>query len=108
MYFGKIEIVNIELESKNPSKFIFHLNEYYSDIIHKNEPEYWTRNQLLSIFNLYLKSSSEELNPYNQEVRRLGDLIEKSYSSVAMILNNFAYVDPHNKQHGMIGLKEGA
>ena len=31
IYFGKIEIVNVELEPKNPSRFIFHLNEYYSD-----------------------------------------------------------------------------
>ncbi|GAB3793182.1 hypothetical protein GCM10028819_04400 [Spirosoma humi] len=108
IYFGKIEIVSIELESQHPSKFIFHLNEYYADTTHKTVSDLWTRNQLLAVFNLYLKLPPEKFDPNNKEIKILASLLGKSDSSVAMRLNNFAFVDPYNKQHGMIGLEEGA
>ncbi len=108
IYFGKIEIVSIELESQHPSKFVFHLNEYYADTTYKTVSDHWTRKQLLAVFNLYLKLPPGKLDPSNKEIGNFASLIGKSDSSVAMRLNNFAFVDPYNKQHGTIGLKEGS
>ncbi|WP_227699094.1 HNH endonuclease [Spirosoma radiotolerans] len=108
IYFGKIEIVNVQLESRQPSKFIFHLNDYYADTTYKTISDYWTREQLLAVFNLYLKLPPSKLDPSNYEIKKLASLIGKSDSSVAVRLNNFAFVDPYNQQHGMIGLEEGA
>ncbi|AKD58248.1 restriction endonuclease [Spirosoma radiotolerans] len=70
--------------------------------------DYWTREQLLAVFNLYLKLPPSKLDPSNYEIKKLASLIGKSDSSVAVRLNNFAFVDPYNQQHGMIGLEEGA
>ncbi|QDK83247.1 hypothetical protein EXU85_33465 [Spirosoma sp. KCTC 42546] len=108
IYFGKIEVVSIELESQYPSKFVFHLNEYYADTTYKTVSDHWTRKQLLAVFNLYLKLPPGKLDPSNKEVINFASLIGKSASSAAMRLNNFAFVDPYNKQHGTIGLQEGS
>ncbi|AUD07273.1 restriction endonuclease [Spirosoma pollinicola] len=108
IYFGRIEVIDVEVKAKYPSKFIFHLNEYYSDVTYNTVSEQWNRAQLLSVFNLYLKLPPGELNLTNEEIKKLAKLIGKSESSVAMKLNNFAFTDPYNKQNGIIGLEEGA
>lgn len=108
IYFGKIDIINFETELKKPSRFVFHLTDYYRDSTEKVNSENWNRNQLLVIFNLYLKISSGELETGNIEIRELALLIGKYESSIAIKLNNFAYTDPYNQQHGLIGLDEGA
>ena len=108
LYFGKVQVVDVERESKSPSRFIFHLTDYYSDVNQKVISENWNRKQILAVFNLYLKLSSGNLEPNNQDVRELASIIGKYENSVAMRLNNFAYTDPYNKQHGIAGLSEGA
>ena len=107
-YFGKIEVIHVELEKRRPSRFIFHLNDYYSNVVNETISEYWSRRELLTIFNLYLKLPLDNFEPDNQEIKYLASLIGKSSSSVAMRLNNFAYIDTYNQQHGIVGLEEGA
>lgn len=107
-YFGKIEVIDVEVETKRPSRFIFHLNDYYANVVNETIADYWSRRELLTVFNLYLKLPFGKFEPDNQEIKSLSRLIGKSNSSVAIRLNNFAYVDPYNHQHGIIGLAEGA
>ncbi|WP_245859605.1 HNH endonuclease [Spirosoma aerolatum] len=107
-YFGKIEVVDVELEINRPSRFIFHLNDYYSNIVNETISEYWSRRQLLTVFNLYLKLQSRNFSPDNPDIIYLSKLIGKSVNSIAIRLNNLAYIDPYNNQHGIVGLEEGA
>ena len=108
IYFGKVEVVDVELETKRPSRFIFHLSDYYSNIVNETISDYWSRRELLAVFNLFLKLPFGKFDPDNQEIKSLSGLIGKSSSSIAMRLNNFAYIDTYNQQHGIIGLEEGA
>lgn len=108
IYFGEVQVVDVEVETKKPSRFVFHLTDYYSDVDQKIISESWSREQTLAVFNLYLKLSSGKLEPDNHEVRELASMIGKYENSVAMRLNNFAYTDPYNKRHEIIGLSEGA
>lgn len=108
IYFGKIEVVDIDFEVSKPSKFIFHLAEYYNDITESTEQEGWSRQQLIVAFNTYLKLPFGSFDPRNEEVVKISQLIGKSTSSVAQRLNNFAYSDPYNSKHTLIGRSEGA
>ena len=108
IYFGRVQVIDVEIETKKPSKFVFHLTDYYSDVDQKIISESWSRNQTLAVFNLYLKLSSGKLEPDNHEVRELALMIGKYENSVAMRLNNFAYTDPYNKQNNIVGLSTGA
>lgn len=67
----------------------------------------WTKEELILAFNLYLKLPFGKFHQGNQEVKRLAKLIDRTPSSVAMRLSNFASLDPYHQQRGVIGLKGG-
>lgn len=67
----------------------------------------WTRDELILALNLYLKLPFGKLHSGTSEIIHLAKLINRSASSVAMRLNNFAHVDPYHKQRGIIGLAGG-
>lgn len=68
---------------------------------------YWTRNELIVAFNLYLKLPFGKLHTGTKEIKELADLVGRSHSSMAMRLNNFAHVDPYHQQRGIVGLANG-
>ncbi|MFP4605928.1 MAG: HNH endonuclease [Bacteroidales bacterium] len=68
----------------------------------------WTKEELILAFNLYLKLPFGKFHQGNPEVQRLATLINRTPSSVAMRLSNFASLDPYHQQRGVIGLKGGA
>lgn len=68
----------------------------------------WTQEELLLAFNLYLKLPFGKMHHNNPEVIHLASLIDRTPSSVAMRLTNFASIDPYHQARGIIGLPGGA
>lgn len=71
------------------------------------ERKLWTRNELILSLNLYLKLEFGKLHKGNPQIIELAYLIERTPSSIAMRLNNFASVDPYHQQRGIKGLDGG-
>lgn len=67
----------------------------------------WTRNELILTFNLYLKLPFGKMHSRNPEVIHLANIIERTPSSVAIRLTNFAHIDPFHQQRGIKGMSGG-
>jgi len=67
----------------------------------------WEREELVLAFNLYLKLSFGKMHKGNSEVINLSRLINRTPSSVAMRLANFASIDPFHQERGVVGLIGG-
>lgn len=67
----------------------------------------WTKDELVLALNLYLKLPFGKLHSSNPEIIRLSRLLNRTPSSVAMRLNNFASIDPYHQQRGIKGLDGG-
>lgn len=67
----------------------------------------WTKEELIVTFNLYLKLPFGKFHQGNPEVKKLAELIDRTPSSVAMRLSNFASLDPYHQQRGIVGLPGG-
>jgi putative restriction endonuclease len=63
----------------------------------------WTRSELILAVNLYCKLPFGRLHKLNPEVINLATLIERTPSSVAYKLVNFASLDPSLKARGIKG-----
>jgi len=68
----------------------------------------WTRNELILAFNLYLKIPFGKMHRGNPDIVKLAKLINRTPSSVAMRLTNFASIDPFHRSRGISGLPGGA
>jgi putative restriction endonuclease len=78
--------------------------KYSKDQMVKN---FWTREELIVTFNLYLKLPFGKLDGRTKEVKDLADIIGRTDNAVSMRLNNFAHVDPYHQQRGIVGLANG-
>lgn len=67
----------------------------------------WTREELILVFNLYLKLPFGKMHRGNPQVIKLSKLIDRTPSSVAMRLTNFASIDPFHQERGVVGLTGG-
>jgi len=65
----------------------------------------WTRDELILAINLYCKLPFGRLHRLNPEVIALGELIDRTPSSVAYKLVNFASLDPSLQARGIKGAK---
>lgn len=65
----------------------------------------WTREDLLLALNLYYKIPFGQFNQNNAKVICLANLINRTPSSVAMQLSNFASLDPYHQGRGVSGLR---
>lgn len=65
----------------------------------------WTREELILAFNLYCKIPFGQFNQRSSKVIELAKLIERTPSSVAFKLVNFASIDPYHKQRGVKGMQ---
>jgi putative restriction endonuclease len=65
----------------------------------------WTREELLVGFNLYCQLPFGQLHRHNPRIIELAKLIDRTASSVAMKLVNFASLDPTHRSRGISGLK---
>lgn len=71
------------------------------------ERRLWTREELILALNLYLKLPFGKLHSSTPEIVHLASMMERTPSSIAMRLNNFAAVDPYHQMRGIIGLPGG-
>jgi len=67
----------------------------------------WTKDELILALNLYLKLPFGKLHSGTPEIIHLATILERTPSSIAMRLNNFASVDPYHQQRGIGGLPGG-
>ncbi|MCP4373462.1 MAG: HNH endonuclease [Deltaproteobacteria bacterium] len=65
----------------------------------------WTREDLLLALNLYYKIPFGQFDQRNQKVIELAKLIDRTPSSIAMQLSNFASLDPYHQNRGVSGLR---
>jgi putative restriction endonuclease len=72
------------------------------------EKRFWTRDEFILVFNLYLQLPFGKMDQRTKEVKELASLIGRTSSAVAMRLVNFASVDPFHQNRGISGLKGGA
>ncbi|MEX0981066.1 MAG: HNH endonuclease [Bacteroidales bacterium] len=68
----------------------------------------WTKEELILAFNLYLKLPFGKMHRSNPDVIYLAALINRTPSSVAMRLSNYASIDPFHRARGIKGLPGGA
>ena len=65
----------------------------------------WNRNELILAFNLYCKIPFSKINKSNQSIIELANAINRTPSSVAWKLVNFASLDPKITEKGLNGAK---
>ncbi|MBS1595764.1 MAG: HNH endonuclease [Bacteroidetes bacterium] len=72
-------------------------------------PRYnWTREQLITALNLYVKMGFTKVHYTNPKVIELAAIIGRSPSAVALKLVNFARLDPELQQRGVSGMSHGS
>jgi len=71
------------------------------------EKRFWSREELLLALNLYLKLPFGKMHSRTLEVIHLANLMNRTPSSIAMRLVNFASVDPFHQNRGIKGLAGG-
>jgi len=67
----------------------------------------WTREELILALNLYLKLPFGKMHSRTLEVIHLANIIDRTPSSIAMRLVNFASIDPFHQNRGVGGLPGG-
>lgn len=67
----------------------------------------WTREELILAFNLYLKLPFGKMHKHNPEIIHLANLVDRTPSSIAIRLTNFASVDPYHQARGVKGMTGG-
>jgi putative restriction endonuclease len=71
------------------------------------EKRFWSREELLLALNLYFKLPFGKMHSRTLEVIYLAKLMNRTPSSIAMRLVNFASVDPFHQNRGIKGLAGG-
>lgn len=67
----------------------------------------WTKNEMILVLNLYLKTPFGKMHKNNPEVIKIAQLIGRTPDAVAYRLANYAACDPQLKQRGISGLSHG-
>ncbi len=68
----------------------------------------WSRDELIVAFNLYCKTPFGRIHIHNPEIIALAKAIERTPSSVAWKLANFARLDPMLQQRNIKGASHGS
>lgn len=68
----------------------------------KGDP--WSREEMILVFNLYLKLPYGQMDHRNKQVKELASIMGRTDNSVAMRLNNFAACDPILISRGITSL----
>ena len=71
------------------------------------ERKTWTREELILVFNLYLKLPFGKLHTRTPEVIEMATLLGRTVNSIAIRLSNFAACDPFHQQRGIKGMVGG-
>ena len=64
----------------------------------------WSRHEAMLVFRLYCELPFGQMDHRNDDVIRVADLIQRTPSSVAIKLANFAHLDPAMRARGIRGM----
>lgn len=67
----------------------------------------WTKDELILVFNLYLKLPFGKMHRNTPEIIEMANLIGRTVNSVAIRLTNFASCDPYHQNRGVKGMVGG-
>lgn len=67
----------------------------------------WSREELILVFNLYLKLPFRKMHSRTPEVIEMANLIGRTVSSISIRLGNFASCDPYHQSRGVRGMVGG-
>lgn len=67
----------------------------------------WTREELILVFNLYLKLPFGRMHTRTPEIIEMANLTGRTVNSIAIRLVNFAACDPYHKDRGVKGMVGG-
>jgi putative restriction endonuclease len=67
----------------------------------------WTREELILVFNLYLKLPFGKLHRNTQEVIEMAHFLDRTVNSIAIRLTNYAACDPYHQSRGVKGMVGG-
>lgn len=71
------------------------------------EKKLWSREELILVFNLYLKLPFGKMHKQTPEVIEMANLIGRSVNSISIRLGNFASCDPYHQSRGVKGMIGG-
>lgn len=71
------------------------------------ERKLWSREELILVFNLYLKLPFGKMHTRTPEIIEMANLIGRSVNSIAIRLTNFAACDPYHQNRGVKGMVGG-
>ena len=64
----------------------------------------WTREETLAALSLYTQTPFGKMGPNNSDVQELAKRFDRTTSSIALKLANFASLDPEHQERGMSGM----
>lgn len=71
------------------------------------ERKLWTREELMLVFNLYLKLPFGKMHTRTPEIIEMANLLGRTVNSIAIRLTNFASCDPFHQNRGVKGMVGG-
>lgn len=71
------------------------------------ERKLWARDELMLVFNLYLKLPFGKMHTRTPEVIEMANLLGRTVNSIAIRLSNFASCDPYHQNRGVKGMVGG-
>lgn len=71
------------------------------------ERKLWTKEELILVFNLYLKLPFGKMHTRTPEIIEMANLLGRTVSSIAIRLTNFAACDPYHQNRGVKGMVGG-
>ena len=71
------------------------------------EKKLWSREELILVFNLYLKLPFGKMHKQTPEVIEMAGLIGRTVNAVAIRLGNYASCDLYHQERGVVGMPGG-
>ena len=71
------------------------------------ERKLWTKDELMLVFNLYLKLPFGKMHTRTPEIIEMANLLGRTVNSIAIRLTNFAACDPYHQNRGVKGMVGG-
>ena len=71
------------------------------------ERKLWTKDELILVFNLYLKLPFGKMHTRTPEIIEMANLLGRTVNSIAIRLTNFAACDPYHQNRGVKGMVGG-
>ncbi len=71
------------------------------------ERKLWTKEELILVFNLYLKLPFGKMHTRTPEIIDMANLLGRTVNSIAIRLTNFAACDPYHQNRGVKGMVGG-